>query len=109
MPVVDLRTRLGLARSERDEQQRIIVLIVNGVRTGFIVDSVTEVLRVSRSALEPAPELSVEQAHLVREVANLAATQRMLMMLEPDHLIATDQLALIPQPRGSVADDVLAR
>jgi purine-binding chemotaxis protein CheW len=104
LPVVDLRTRLGVARSERDEQQRIIVLIVNGVRTGFIVDSVTEVLRVTSGDLEPAPELSPEQSRLVSRVANLPDSQRMLMMLEPDHLITGDQLgdqfgARIPQPR----------
>jgi purine-binding chemotaxis protein CheW len=105
MPVVDLRTRLGLERSARDERQRIVVLIVNGVRTGFIVDAVTEVLRVSKSDLEPAPELSPEQAYLVREVANLASSERMLLMLEPDHLLATDQLAaLIPQQREAGAD-----
>src|SRR5664280_635984 len=77
LPVVDLRTRLGLARSERDEQQRIIVLIVNDVRTGFIVDSVTEVLRVTRGDLEPAPELSREQSTLVSRVANLPDSKRM--------------------------------
>jgi purine-binding chemotaxis protein CheW len=104
LPVVDLRTRLGLDRSARDEQQRIIVLIVNGVRTGFIVDSVTEVLRVTRGDLEPAPELSREQSRLVSRVANLPDSRRMLMLLEHDHLIESDQLgALIPQPRG--ADD----
>jgi purine-binding chemotaxis protein CheW len=102
LPVVDLRTRLGLPRGERDERQRIIVLIVNGVRTGFIVDSVTEVLRVSRTDLEPAPELSGEQSHLINRVANLTGSQRMLMMLEPDHLLAVDQMsALIPQPRDN--------
>ena len=46
LPVVDLRTRLGLDRGERDERQRIVVLIIGGVRTGFIVDSVAEVARV---------------------------------------------------------------
>jgi len=75
------------------------------VRTGFIVDSVTEVLRVSRGDLEPAPELSAEQAYLVRQVANLATSERMLLMLEPDHLLGTEQLAaLIPNPRDAGAD-----
>ena len=71
LPVVDLRTRLGLPRVERDERQRIVVLILGGVRTGFVVDSVAEVVRVAKSVLEPAPELSEEQARLVSRVANL--------------------------------------
>jgi purine-binding chemotaxis protein CheW len=108
LPVVDLRTRLGLARTERDERQRIVVLIVNGMRTGFIVDSVTEVLRVTRSLLEPAPELSEEQARLVKQVANLASSQRMLMLLETDQLLATEQVAaLIPHQRAAVAGELV--
>jgi len=108
LPVVDLRSRLGLPRGERDDRQRIVVLIVNGVRTGFIVDSVTEVLPVTRSLIEPAPELSEEQARLVKQVANLAATQRMLLLLETDQLLATEQLAaLIPHQREARADELV--
>jgi len=98
LPVVDLRTRLGLPHGQRDERQRIIVLIVGGVRTGFVVDSVTEVLRVARDATEPAPELSPEQARLISRVANLPENSRMLMMLEPEHLVSTDP----SQPTDSV-------
>jgi len=108
LPVVDLRSRLGLPRGERDDRQRIVVLIVNGVRTGFIVDSVTEVLPVTRSLIEPAPELSEEQARLVKQVANLAATQRMLLLLETDQLLATEQLAaLIPHQRGAAVQELV--
>jgi len=103
LPVVDLRTRLGIDRAERDERQRIVVLIIGGVRTGFIVDSVAEVTRVAKSALEPAPELSEEQARLVSQVANLAEQQRMLMLLEPDHLLAADQVSALQPKKGAAA------
>ena len=91
LPVVDLRTRLGLDKSERDERQRIVVLIIGGVRTGFIVDSVAEVARVGRHVLEPAPELSAEQARLVSRVANLPDQKRMLLLVQVDQLLAADQ------------------
>lgn len=97
LPAVDLRTRLGLERSERDERQRIVVLIVQGVRTGFVVDSVAEVLRVSSSDLESAPELSEEQARLVTRVANLPAQERMLLVLEPSQLLGGDQVARLSE------------
>jgi purine-binding chemotaxis protein CheW len=91
LPVVDLRTRLGLGRGERDERQRIVVLIIGGVRTGFIVDSVAEVARVGRNVLEPAPELSAEQARVVSRVANLPDQKRMLLLVQVDQLLAADQ------------------
>ncbi|WP_432563207.1 chemotaxis protein CheW [Kineococcus sp. SYSU DK003] len=101
LPVVDLRTRLGLDRSARDERQRIVVLIIQGVRTGFVVDSVAEVLRVSGAELESAPELSREQAEVVTRVANLPRSGRMLLVLEPAQLLGGEQVA-------QLADEVSA-
>jgi purine-binding chemotaxis protein CheW len=93
LPVVDLRTRLGLQRAARDERQRIVVLIIAGVRTGFVVDSVAEVARVATSELEPAPQVSEAQANVVTRVANLARDQRMLLVLEPEELLHAEQVA----------------
>jgi purine-binding chemotaxis protein CheW len=104
LPVVDLRTRLGLPRSERDERQRIVVLIIGGVRTGFIVDSVAEVARVGRHVLEPAPELSAEQARVVSRVANLPDQQRMLLLVQVDQLLAAEQAAVLEEV---LAEDTL--
>ncbi|GIF36074.1 chemotaxis protein CheW [Actinoplanes xinjiangensis] len=108
LPVVDLRTRLGLARSERDERQRIVVLIIGGVRTGFIVDSVAEVARVGRNVLEPAPELSAEQARVVSRVANLPEQQRMLLLVQVDQLLAAEQAGQAAELCEALVDEALA-
>jgi purine-binding chemotaxis protein CheW len=105
LPVVDLRTRLGLDRGQRDERQRIVVLIIGGVRTGFIVDSVAEVARVGRQVLEPAPELSAEQARLVSRVANLPEQKRMLLLVQVDQLLAAEQAKQLEEV---VAEEALA-
>ncbi|NHC15287.1 chemotaxis protein CheW [Motilibacter sp. E257] len=97
LPVVDLRTRLGLRRLERDERQRIVVLIIGGVRTGFVVDSVAEVAKVAGGELEAAPELSAEQARVVARVANLPGQGRMLLVLEPSELLGPEQVALLAE------------
>jgi purine-binding chemotaxis protein CheW len=104
LPVVDLRTRLGLEHGVRDERQRIVVLIIGGVRTGFIVDSVAEVARVGRHVLEPAPELSAEQARVVSRVANLPDQKRMLLLVQVDQLLAADQAQALEEV---VAEDAL--
>jgi purine-binding chemotaxis protein CheW len=87
LPVVDQRRRLGLPTLERCEQQRIMVFLFDGVRTGFIVDSVSEVLKVPRSAIEPAPHLSVDQVHLISRVANLEKQKRLILLMDPSHLL----------------------
>ena len=87
LPVIDLRRRLGMPAVERSDRQRVMVFLIAGLRTGFIVDSVAEVLMIHRSAIEPAPQLSCDQAKLLARMANLEKQQRMIQLIEPSHLI----------------------
>jgi purine-binding chemotaxis protein CheW len=87
LPVIDLRRRLGLAPVERSDRQRIVVLVIDNVRTGFIVDSVAEVLKVPRSAIEPAPDLSGEPHQVLARMANLEKQKRMVQLIDPKHLL----------------------
>jgi len=87
LPVIDLRRRLGLAAVERSDRQRIVVLLIDNVRTGFIVDSVAEVLKVPRSAIEPAPDLSGEPHQVLARMANLEKQKRMVQLIDPQHLL----------------------
>ncbi|MBI5233620.1 MAG: purine-binding chemotaxis protein CheW, partial [Deltaproteobacteria bacterium] len=57
IPVVDLRKRFGLDVSEKSSDTRVIVVDSSGKIVGFMVDAVTEVLRLSASTVEPAPSL----------------------------------------------------
>jgi len=92
LPVIDQRLRLGLAAAERNDRQRIMVFLFNGVRTGFIVDSVTEVLKIPLAAIEAAPHLSGEQARLIARVANLERQKRLIQLIEPSRLVEGDDL-----------------
>jgi purine-binding chemotaxis protein CheW len=87
LPVMDLRRRLGLDQVDRSDRQRIMVFLMAGVRTGFIVDSVVEVLKIHKSSIEPAPTLSGEQSLLLSRMANLEKQKRMIQLIEPAHLI----------------------
>jgi len=93
LPVIDLRRRLGLPTVARNDGQRIVVFLIRGVRTGFIVDAVAEVLKVPRQAIEPAPHLSSEQSTLLARMANLEKQKRMLQLIEPDHLLLDSDLS----------------
>jgi purine-binding chemotaxis protein CheW len=87
LPVIDLRPRLGMPKVERSDRQRVMVFLIDGLRTGFIVDSVAEVLMIHKSAIEPAPLLSSDQAKLLARMANLEKQKRMIQLIEPAHLI----------------------
>lgn len=87
LPVIDQRSRLGLPALARNDRQRIMVFTLGEQRTGFIVDSVAEVLRVPRQSLAPAPALSDAQSRMIREVARLEGQQRLIMLIDPTQLL----------------------
>lgn len=92
LPVVDQRKRFGLPSCERSDRQRIMVFTIGGVRTGFIVDSVSEVMRIPRKTIGPAPDLSEEQRNLIRRVANLEKQKRMILLLDVEHLLGKQEV-----------------
>jgi purine-binding chemotaxis protein CheW len=92
LPVIDQRRRFALSEVARNDRQRIMVLTIAGVRTGFIVDQVSEVLKIPRAAIEPAPVLSDEQSRLIRRVANLEKQKRMVLLLDPADLLEAREI-----------------
>ena len=100
LPVIDQRQRLGLATTERNDRQRIMVFLLGGVRTGFIVDSVTEVLKIPKNAIEAAPCLSGEQAKLLGRVANLEKQKRLIQLIETSQLLESLDLKSLASMDG---------
>jgi purine-binding chemotaxis protein CheW len=87
VPIVDLRRRFRLQSKEPASAPRILVLAISGRKTGFMVDGVSEVLKVPAAAISAAPELSPEQKRLIGRVANLEAQGRMILLVEPAPLL----------------------
>jgi len=100
LPVIDLRLRLGMSCVDRSDAQRIMVFLIADVRTGFIVDSVAEVLKIAKDAIEPAPQLSGEQSKLLSRMANMEKQKRMVQLLDPSHLVAGDDLSSLAAVNG---------
>lgn len=62
LSVVDLRKRFGLPNIEANKDTRIIVVEINNLTVGMIVDAVTEVLRLQEETIQPPPPLMVTAA-----------------------------------------------
>ena len=100
LPVIDQRVRLGMQAIERNDRQRIMVYTLGGMRTGFIVDSVAEVLRIPRSHIERSPELSDEQSRLITQVAKLDKDKRLVMLIEPSQLLGGREIGAMQSMMG---------
>ena len=59
--VIDLAMKLGLPNKETDNNTRIIVIEVDKNTVGMVVDSATEVLRLSADQIEPAPTVITQK------------------------------------------------
>lgn len=57
VPVIDLRVRFNLEKSDFDKATRIIVVRFEKEHIGFVVDEVTQVFRISKAMVEPTPPL----------------------------------------------------
>lgn len=86
IPVVALRKRFGLEEHLHDKQTRIVVVEVAGTVLGFIVDSVSEVLRIPASTVEPPPRLGHIEREYVSGVGKL--DNRLLILLDVDRLLS---------------------
>ena len=58
MPVFDMQLKIGMAGSPLTDEARIVVIAINDVTFGMIVNSVREVLTIYDAQLEVATKLS---------------------------------------------------
>ncbi|WP_372983050.1 chemotaxis protein CheW [Marinobacter sediminum] len=95
LPVIDQRRQLDFQPTERSDRQRVMVFDIRGVRTGFIVDAVTEVLKVASAAVTSSPKLSGPQEKILGRVANLEKERRMIQLIDPMELVTASDANLL--------------
>lgn len=65
VPVIDLRKRFDLPITETTENTRIIIVSVDDITVGMIVDSATEVVQLDQDSIEPAPPLRAASIRII--------------------------------------------
>jgi purine-binding chemotaxis protein CheW len=89
IPVIKLRRRLGLESSTTDKNTRIVVVDVHGQVLGFVVDAVSQVIRMSSEVVEPTPRLGRVERDYVSGVGKI--DDRLLLLLDLDKLMDQDE------------------
>ena len=95
IPLIDQRSRFGLPPCEPNDRQRIVVFTVQGIRTGFIVDSVSEVMRIPLNRIGAAPDMSEDMRRIIRRVANLTESKRMILLLDTEQMLDKGEMNLL--------------
>ncbi len=90
IPVISLRKRFGFEEKENNNLTRIMVVEIDKKLVGFIVDKVTEVLRIPASSIEPPPPLvSKIGSEYLKGVGKIG--DRLLIILEVEKILSTDE------------------
>jgi purine-binding chemotaxis protein CheW len=94
LPVIDQRQRFDFPASDAGEAKRLVVVRIGDTVAGFIVDGVSEVLRVASDAIDPPPDVVVP-ARVLEGVINLEAAGRMILLLDPSQLLSRAEQGLL--------------
>ncbi|MCI5142407.1 MAG: purine-binding chemotaxis protein CheW [Candidatus Electrothrix sp. ATG1] len=101
IPVIELRKRLNLFREGSDSDDSwILILDINGRVTGFIVDSVTRVLKIMENTIEPPPEVVVAGLanQYIRGVCDIG--ESLLILLDFNRILMADELRQLKAING---------
>ena len=94
IPIVYLRTRLGMPKKDMDKESRIIVVEFNDKTLGFIVDAVNEVMRIPVDITEDPPDfIGGINSEYITSIAKLE--EKLLIILDLDRVFDLDELAQI--------------
>jgi purine-binding chemotaxis protein CheW len=88
VPVLDLRRRFNLPDCENTTNTRIVIVNAEGSKVGIVVDEVTEVLKVSRNAIQPPPPMSTTiESAFINGIARI--NDRLVILLDLEKVLAS--------------------
>ena len=107
VPVVDLSARFGRSKTKVSRRTCIVIIEVEGIEEkhdiGVMVDSVSEVLEIPRSEIEPPPafgaKIRVDFMHGMGKVAG-----KFVIILEANKVLSVEELSMLGEAAVSVPD-----
>ena len=101
--VINLSTIMRAQSKEVDANVRIIVTDVGGTVMGFIVDSVSEVIRMPGKSIEPTPSIitSKIRSEYIRGVGKI--NERLLILLNLNKMLSSEELNNIQNMSSEIA------
>ncbi len=102
VPIIDLRLKLGCDTAEYNTFTVVVVLNVKGRVVGAVVDSVSDVLELTREQIKTAPSLSssVDSSFItgigaVKTGQGDSESERMLILMDIEGLMSSADMGLI--------------
>ncbi|GEO14801.1 chemotaxis protein CheW [Microvirga aerophila] len=87
VPVIDQRRRFDFEGRGERRRERVVVVTIDHLQAGFVVDGVSEVLKIPASQLRPTPEVGGDRSQVIDRIANIEIEGRMILLLDPRELL----------------------
>ena len=103
IPVLDTRKRFDLEVKAADDRTRIIIVELGGVKTGLVVDSVREVLSLSKKDIAPPPEAihtGVDQ-RFIFGIGKVDGGKRMIVLLDVEKILSKDEQSKLAEVQAA--------
>ena len=89
IPALNLRTRFGFERIQRDLRSRLVVINTGSRVVGLVVDTAREFIKIPPDSIEPPPEaLTGLSGHYLEGIATIG--DRMILVLSLDAVLDLD-------------------
>jgi len=88
IPLIDLRMKFGLPAAKQTDEARYIVMKSGDEVAGFVIDRLTEAIRLKKSDIDPAPDTASGEKSIIEGVGKQA--DRILTILKVDTLLDRD-------------------
>ncbi|KNY29315.1 chemotaxis protein CheW [Pseudobacteroides cellulosolvens] len=82
IPVIDVRLRFNKETKEYNDRTCTIVIEVNGICVGLIVDNVAEVLSITEENIVPPPNISNEQNKYIKGIGKVDSNVKLILDCE---------------------------
>ncbi|KAB7627158.1 chemotaxis protein CheW [Alkalilimnicola sp. S0819] len=94
--VIDTRMRFGLSHQDAEASSRVVVIEANDQIAGILVDSVTEVVEVSETEVDTAPNVGNEES--ARYIYGVVSRQEgLLILVDVNKLLTKEEWAEVAQ------------
>ncbi|WP_350344973.1 chemotaxis protein CheW [Proteinivorax tanatarense] len=96
VPVIDLRRRFSLEQKDYSDDTRIIVVSIDEVKVGLIVDSANDVISINEEEIEPAPSVidSIDN-RFIKGVGKV--DERLIILLDLQEILKKEEIVKLQE------------
>jgi len=99
IPVINTRKRFDMEVKPVDDRTRVIIVDLNGVKTGLLVDSVRENLNLPKKDIAPPPHAieSGVDSRFISGIGKVDNGKRMIVLLNVEKILSSQEQSVLSE------------